>query len=50
MYRNDECVVGGENIMIDAFPVIEEFRVKHRQHFDTLTTIPGTFQRIWKKQ
>ena len=35
VYRNDECVVGGENIMLDAFPVIEEFQVKHKQHFDT---------------
>lgn len=36
--------------MLDAVPVIEEFRVKHKKHFDTLTTIPGTFQRIWKKE
>lgn len=46
--RNDDIVKGGENIIVDAFPTVEDFRTKHPQHFHTLTTIPGTFQRIWK--
>ena len=46
--RNDDQVEGGENVIVDAFPVVEEFRKTHPQHFTTLTQIPGTFQRIWK--
>lgn len=47
-HRNDDCVQGGENVLLDAFPVVEEFKTRHPQHFKTLTRIPSTFQRIWK--
>ena len=38
--RFDECVTGGESILLDAYPVVEEFRRTHPKHFDTLTRIP----------
>ena len=42
-YRNDACVEGGESVLLDAFAVVEEMRVKHPQHFATLTRVPATF-------
>ena len=44
--RNDSCIEGGESIMLDMFPVVEELRTKHPEHFEVLTQIPATFQRI----
>ena len=42
--RND--VIGGESLLLDTFPVLEEMRIKHPDEFHTLTRIPATFQRI----
>jgi len=44
-YRNDACVEGGESVLLDAFAVVEEMRVKHPQHFATLTRVPATFEK-----
>ena len=46
MFRNDFCVEGGQSIMLDSYPVVEELRAQHPKHFDTLTKIPATFDRI----
>ena len=45
-YRNDNCVVGGDTIVVDALAVVERLRVTHPHHFDTLVRVPATFQRI----
>ena len=46
VYRNDECVEGGESIIVDALAVVEKFRVTHPHHFSTLVRVPATFHRI----
>ena len=46
VYRNDECVEGGESIVVDALAVAEKFRVTHPHHFSTLVRVPATFHRI----
>ena len=40
--RFDDCVEGGESIIIDTYPIIEEFRIKHPKQFDVLTRVPYT--------
>ena len=45
--RNDECVTGGESLIVDALAVVEKLRVTHPHHFDTLVRVPATFQRIY---
>ena len=45
--RNDEEVVGGESLLLDSYPVLEEMRIQHPEEFDTLTRIPATFQQIY---
>ena len=47
LYRMDECVEGGESILLDAYAVVEEMRKKHPQHFDTLVRVPATFEQIY---
>jgi gamma-butyrobetaine dioxygenase len=44
--RNDECVDGGESVVIDTLAVVEKLRVTHPHHFATLVRVPATFQRI----
>ena len=44
--RNDECVTGGESVIVDALAVVEKLRVTHPHHFDTLVRVPATFHRI----
>ena len=44
--RNDDCVTGGETIVVDALAVAEKLRATHPHHFATLTRVPATFQRI----
>ena len=44
--RNDGCVVGGENVLLDLWAVAEQLRKEHPKHFDTLTRVRVTFQRI----
>ena len=43
--RNDSCVVGGENVLLDLWAVAEQLRREHPKHFDTLTRVRVTFQR-----
>ena len=45
-YRNDECVEGGESILLDLYSVVQELRETHPEHFDTLTRVPATNQKI----
>ena len=44
--RNDDCVEGGESVLLDILPVVEDMRRKFPQHFTTLTRVPATFERI----
>ena len=37
-------------MLLDAFAVVEEMRKKHPQHFATLTKVPTTFRRNYKKK
>lgn len=46
IYRFDECVTGGEILIVDLFTVAEELREKHPKHFQILTEVPYTVQRI----
>lgn len=46
IHRNDECVEGGESVLLDMFAVAEELRTLHPQHFKTLTQVPATFQKV----
>ena len=48
--RNDDCVEGGESVLLDLLPVVEEMRRKFPQHFTTLTRVPATFERILPKR
>lgn len=47
--RFDECVEGGESVMLDTLPVLNEMRSKHPKLFQTLTQVPVTFQRVQHK-
>ena len=38
--RFDECVEGGESIVVDTYPVIEELREKYPKQFEVLTRVP----------
>ena len=44
--RFDECVDGGDSILLDGFAVVEEMRKVYPKQFDTLTRVPTTFQKI----
>ena len=44
-FRFDECIEGGETLVLDTFPVLEELREKHPKQFEILSTIPASFQR-----
>ena len=46
LYRNDDCVVGGDSTIVDALAVVEKFRVTHPHHFSTLVRVPATFHCI----
>ena len=48
--RFDECVEGGESIVVDLLAVMERLRVTHPHHFATLVRIPATFIRIHYKR
>merc|ERR1712226_1209571 len=45
-YHFHPLTVGGDSFLLDVFAVAEELRVQHASHFDTLTRIPATFQKI----
>ena len=38
--RFDECVEGGESIIVDTYPVLQELRQKHPKQFEVLTRVP----------
>lgn len=42
----DDCVSGGESVLLDSLPVLEELKRKYPVHFDSLVSIPATFQKI----
>lgn len=44
--RFDDCVEGGESLIVDVFKVASEFRHSHPKEFEALATIPVTFQKI----
>ncbi|XP_033734100.1 LOW QUALITY PROTEIN: gamma-butyrobetaine dioxygenase-like [Pecten maximus] len=44
--RFDDCVIGGENYMLNVSAVAERFRRQHPADFDILTKVPATFQKI----
>lgn len=37
---------GGESVVLDLFPVVEELRDKFPEHFQTLVRVPAVFQKI----
>ena len=46
MFRFDECIEGGESILVDSYPVLEELRKKHPKQFEVLTQVPYTVYRV----
>ena len=44
--RNDDSVIGGESLLLDSYPIVEELRNNYPEQFHSLTTIPATFQKI----
>ena len=38
--RFDYCVEGGESVLVDTYPVVEELRRKHPKQFEVLTRVP----------
>ena len=44
--RFDDCVEGGDNMIVDGFAAAEEFRRDHPDEFHTLTKVPVIFGRI----
>jgi len=44
--RFDDCVTGGESIFVDAWHVAETLRATHPDHFDTLTRVPVTLEKV----
>ena len=44
--RFDSCVEGGDSLFVDVFDVVEELRHQHPDHFNTLCSVPVTFQKV----
>lgn len=44
--RNDECVIGGESTLVDAFAAARDLRLKYPKHYETLSKIQVRFQKI----
>ena len=44
--RFDDSAEGGENMFLDVFHSVAQLRKHYPQHFDTLTRVPATFQKI----
>jgi len=44
--RNDECVVGGESTLVDAFAAALDLKRRNPKHFEVLSTTPVRFQKI----
>ena len=50
--KRDDCVTGGETVLVDSLFAAEEFRRLHPHEFATLTKAPVTYWRVrygWKK-
>ena len=47
--RFDDCVEGGENTVVDAYPVVEELRRKHPKQFEVLTRVPYFLHRTYEE-
>lgn len=43
-FRNDECVEGGKNVLLDSFSLLEQLKMESPHHFATLARVPATFQ------
>ena len=39
-YRFDDCVEGGESNIVDAYPVLKQFRKEYPKQFEVLTRVP----------
>jgi len=48
--RNDDSIIGGESLLLDSYPIVEELRKNYPEQFNTLTRIPATFQKIHYKR
>ena len=46
LFRYDECVKGGDSILVDALAVLERLRHTHPQHFSTLARVPTNYHRV----
>lgn len=44
--RFDDCVQGGESILLDTYPILEKMKQQYPKQFNTLTRIPATFQKL----
>lgn len=45
-FRFEECVEGGESILLDVNRVAEEFRIQHPEDFKILTQNAVTIQKV----
>lgn len=46
LFRYDECVKGGDSILVDGLAVLERLRHTHPQHFSTLARVPTNYHRV----
>ncbi|CAL1527122.1 unnamed protein product [Lymnaea stagnalis] len=46
----DACVEGGESTFLDAFALVDQFRINYPDLFKSLTEIPATFQKVHYKR
>ncbi|XP_065882710.1 gamma-butyrobetaine dioxygenase-like isoform X2 [Dysidea avara] len=44
--RYDYSVIGGESLLLDCYPILEDLRNNYPEQFHTLTRVPATFQSI----
>ena len=44
--RYDDSVIGGESLLLDCYPILEDLRNNYPEQFHTLTRVPATFQSI----
>ena len=44
--RFDDCVSGGETILVDLYGTAQKLRSEYPHHFKTLTEVPYSVQRI----
>ncbi|XP_065882771.1 gamma-butyrobetaine dioxygenase-like isoform X4 [Dysidea avara] len=44
--RYDDSVIGGESLLLDCYPILEDLKNNYPEQFHTLTRVPATFQSI----